>query len=67
MESAAHMLEHTDKSVMEIANVHGYDNASKFSSVFRSVKGVAPNEYRNREKAAKKLMADLEPKSTCLE
>ena len=67
IESAAHMLEQTDKSVLEIANAHGYDNASKFSRVFRSVKGAAPNEYRNREKAAKIRMADLELKSTLLE
>ena len=67
IESAARMLEQTNKSVLEIANAHGYDNASKFSRVFRSVKGVAPNEYRNREKAAKIRMADLELKSTLLE
>lgn len=47
MESAAYMLEYTDKSILEIAGEHGYDNSSKFASAFRSVKGVAPNEYRN--------------------
>lgn len=48
MESAAYMLEYTDKSILEIANEHGYDNGSKFASAFRSVKGETPNEYRNR-------------------
>lgn len=46
MESAAYMLEYTDKSILEIAGEHGYDNGSKFASAFRAVKGVAPNEYR---------------------
>lgn len=52
IESAARMLEQTDISVLEIANAHGYENASKFSSAFRNVKGMAPNEYRNRSKSA---------------
>lgn len=50
MESAAYMLEYTDKSIIEIAGEHGYDNSSKFASAFRSVKGVAPNEYRQINK-----------------
>lgn len=52
MESAAYMLEYTDKSILEIANEHGYDNGSKFANAFRSVKGVNPTEYRKL--AAKK-------------
>lgn len=48
MESAAYMLEYTDKTVIEIANEHGYDNSSKFAAAFRSVKGAAPGEYRAR-------------------
>lgn len=47
MESAAYMLEYTDKSILDIANEHGYDNGSKFASAFRAVKGVNPTEYRN--------------------
>ena len=46
MESAAYMLEYTDKSILEIAGEHGYDNGSKFAGAFRDVKGMAPNEYR---------------------
>lgn len=48
MESAAYMLEYTDRSVTEIAGAHGYDNASKFAVAFRSVKGMAPLEYRTQ-------------------
>ncbi len=47
MESAAYMLEYTDKSVLEIAGIHGYENGSKFASAFRSIKGMAPNKYRS--------------------
>ncbi|MBR6771233.1 MAG: helix-turn-helix transcriptional regulator [Lachnospiraceae bacterium] len=47
MESAAYMLEYTTKSILDIANAHGYDNGSKFASAFRAVKGVNPTEYRN--------------------
>ena len=50
MESAAYMLENTDKSILEIAGEHGYDNASKFAGAFRTVKGIAPNEYRNESR-----------------
>ncbi len=48
MESAAYMLEYTDKTILEIAGEHGYDNAGKFASAFRSVKGMAPGEYRSQ-------------------
>ena len=48
MESAAYMLEHTDKSILEIANAHGYYNGSKFANAFRTVKGCNPKEYRKK-------------------
>ncbi len=47
MESAAYMLEHTDKTILEIAMEHGYDNGSKFAAAFRAVKGVNPAQYRS--------------------
>lgn len=47
MESAAYMLEYTDKTILEIAMEHGYDNGSKFAAAFRSVKGINPAQYRN--------------------
>lgn len=46
MESAAYMLEHTDKPVLQIAGEHGYDNGSKFANAFRQVKGMTPSAYR---------------------
>lgn len=54
MESAAYMLEHTDKSIVEIAGDHGYDNSSKFASAFRSVKGVSPGTYRQQNQISYK-------------
>lgn len=47
MESAAYMLEHTDKTILEISLEHGYDNGSKFASAFRAVKGLNPAQYRS--------------------
>lgn len=49
MESVAYMLEYTDKTVLDIAIEHGYDNGSKFASAFRSVKGINPAQYRNEK------------------
>lgn len=50
MESAAYMLEYTDRTVMDIAGDHGYDNSSKFARAFREVKGVTPSEYRKENR-----------------
>ena len=47
MEDAADMLRNTDKSILEIANLHGYDNGSKFASAFQDVMGMTPNKYRH--------------------
>lgn len=47
MESAAYMLEYTDKTILEIAMEHGYDNGSKFAAAFRSIKGKNPAQYRS--------------------
>ena len=46
MQSAAKMLQTTDRTILEIAGMHGYDNASKFSSAFKAVMGMSPKEYR---------------------
>lgn len=54
MESAAYMLEYTDKTILDIAGEHGYDNGSKFAAAFRSVKGLNPAEYRIAQKRKSK-------------
>ena len=43
MESAASMLQQTDKTVLEVAGKHGYDNASKFAGAFKEVMGMSPS------------------------
>lgn len=48
MQSAARLLQETDLTILEIAGRHGYDNASKFASVFKSYMGLTPKEYRNK-------------------
>lgn len=46
MQSAAQLLIHTERSIMEIANEFGYNNGSKFSAAFRQIMGETPSEYR---------------------
>ncbi len=46
MQSAAQLLIHTERSVMEIANEFGYNNGSKFTAAFREIMGETPSEYR---------------------
>lgn len=50
MNAAALQLARTDKTVMEIANASGYDNASKFAAAFREVMGETPLEYRKNHR-----------------
>lgn len=49
MQSAAKMLISTDKSVLEIANLHGYENGGKFAAAFSSVMEMTPMEYRKTQ------------------
>lgn len=46
MHEAAKLLRTTDRTVLDIAGQFGYDNASKFAGVFRSIMGVTPTQYR---------------------
>lgn len=46
MQKAALLLKSTDKSVLEIAGIVGYNNGSKFAGAFRRVMNKSPNEYR---------------------
>lgn len=47
--SAAEMLRNTDKTVLEIAGLHGYENSGKFASLFAKIMGTTPNEYRKSQ------------------
>jgi AraC-like DNA-binding protein len=46
MNAAAMMLRQSGDNVCDIANRMGYENAAKFTTAFKSVKGVTPAEYR---------------------
>lgn len=47
---AKRMLELTDKSAAEIAEICGFTDASYFAKTFKSAFGESPKEYRNRFK-----------------
>lgn len=49
MLAAAHMLQNTDRTILDIAGECGYDNGSKFSKAFSSVMGVTPSEFRKNK------------------
>ena len=51
MHSAARTLRETECSILEIAGMYGYDNASKFAAAFRSVMGTTPLAYRKGDAA----------------
>lgn len=46
MNIAAEKLKDTNFSTLEIANLVGYNNASKFASAFKSILGKLPHEFR---------------------
>ena len=50
MEEAARLLRETDRSVGDIAQQVGYENQSKFSTVFRALYQHLPTEYRRQQR-----------------
>lgn len=52
LERACQLLAHTHLPVGEIAAEVGYGEANYFASVFRSVTGQSPTQYRRRERRA---------------
>lgn len=48
MQSAAMLLKQTDKTIIEISGMVGYENGSKFAGAFKKVMNVTPKEYRNK-------------------
>ena len=47
VEEAKRLLRETNKSTTEIAGMLGYDNPSKFASMFRSITKLSPQTYRD--------------------
>lgn len=54
LEQAAVELVRSAKSVTQIAQNAGYDNASKFSECFKKRYGVTPTQYRVHAKSTSK-------------
>lgn len=50
---AKRLLECTDKKVIEISNLVGYENEKNFMKIFKSVCGVSPSEYRKNVQMGK--------------
>lgn len=48
IEKSKELLKYTDMPIILIANEVGYENPSKFSSVFKSYMDMTPSEYRQR-------------------
>jgi len=45
---AAKLLVETDKNILEIANMTGYESQSKFSAAFKDIMMITPVEYRKK-------------------
>ncbi len=45
---AVDLLSSTDMSMMEIADICGFNDSNYFSRVFRQVKGISPTEYKKQ-------------------
>lgn len=52
---AAELLRNTEMKIIDIAEEVGYCNASKFSSAFRDVMGIAPKNYQMERKRKRKF------------
>ena len=54
MTKAAELLKLTDMSVADTGNAVGYPNQLHFSRAFKSVYGVSPREWRNKNRARRR-------------
>ncbi len=50
---AKRLLEKTDKKIIEISSLIGYENEKHFMKIFKSVCGVSPSEYRKNAQVGK--------------
>jgi transcriptional regulator GlxA family with amidase domain len=50
LSAASEALGKTNMSISDISGMVGYENAGKFSAVFKSSIGETPSEYRRRKK-----------------
>ena len=50
IEKAAELLSGTNDKIGEIGELVGYENQQYFNKVFRSIKGMAPSEFREKKR-----------------
>lgn len=50
---AKKLLEDTDKKIIEISNLVGYENEKHFMKLFKSVLGVSPSEFRKNARVGR--------------
>ncbi len=50
---AKRLLGKTDKKIIEISSLMGYENVKHFMKIFKSVCGVSPSEYRKNAQVGK--------------
>lgn len=62
MTQAIRLLEGTQLSLWDIAELTGFSNASYFSSKFKRTYGVTPSDYRQRASATGKIDSELPKK-----
>ncbi|MDG0814388.1 helix-turn-helix transcriptional regulator [Cohnella rhizosphaerae] len=62
MAHAIRLLEGTQLSLWDIAELTGFSNASYFSSKFKRTYGVTPSDYRQRASATGKIDSELPKK-----
>ena len=48
---AEELLRTSDKRISEIAQEVGVENSNYFSVMFRKIRGISPQEYRNQKKS----------------
>lgn len=53
MEKVKELLKNSDRKIVEICDLTGYDNPRYFSKVFKQYTGMTPSEYRESSAAAR--------------
>ena len=54
LKEAKKLLDETDKKVIEISTLVGYENEKHFMKTFKSIYGVTPSEYRKNIQIGRK-------------
>ena len=54
LKEAKKLLDETDKKVIEISSIVGYENEKHFMKTFKSIYGVTPSEYRKNIQLGRK-------------